>query len=150
MLGLLKRGSDTQSDSDFDKHTAQLAQLIDGSRMPAAADALNGWVTAQGESRRKLAAGDYAGAAAIVRDDGPQHSTPEFTRLDAALRDEISRLRDKQRAGLMRASDTLNLLPLGATVIGVLAEKGQSPGGSDLDDVVLMPITTARLIVSNP
>ena len=30
------------------------------------------------------------------------------------------------------------------TVIGLLAEKGQSPGGSDLDDVVLMPITTAR------
>ena len=30
------------------------------------------------------------------------------------------------------------------TVIGVLAAKGQSPGGSDLDDVVLMPITTAR------
>ncbi len=30
------------------------------------------------------------------------------------------------------------------TVIGVLASKGQSPGGSDLDDVLLMPITTAR------
>ncbi len=30
------------------------------------------------------------------------------------------------------------------TVIGVLASKGQSPGGSDLDDVILMPITTAR------
>ncbi|MFN4148215.1 MAG: ABC transporter permease [Rhodocyclaceae bacterium] len=30
------------------------------------------------------------------------------------------------------------------TVIGVLEAKGQSPGGSDLDDIVLMPITTAR------
>ena len=30
------------------------------------------------------------------------------------------------------------------TVIGVLASKGQSPGGSDLDDTILLPITTAR------
>ncbi|MFN6961872.1 MAG: ABC transporter permease, partial [Rhodocyclaceae bacterium] len=30
------------------------------------------------------------------------------------------------------------------TVIGVLDAKGQSPGGADLDDIVLMPITTAR------
>ena len=30
------------------------------------------------------------------------------------------------------------------TVIGLLAGKGQSPGGSDLDDVILLPITTAR------
>jgi len=30
------------------------------------------------------------------------------------------------------------------TVIGVLASKGQSPGGADLDDVILLPITTAR------
>ena len=30
------------------------------------------------------------------------------------------------------------------TVIGLLASKGQSPGGSDLDDVILLPITTAR------
>jgi putative ABC transport system permease protein len=30
------------------------------------------------------------------------------------------------------------------TVMGVLAPKGQSPGGQDQDDVILMPITTAR------
>ena len=30
------------------------------------------------------------------------------------------------------------------TVVGLLASKGQSPGGSDLDDVILLPITTAR------
>jgi putative ABC transport system permease protein len=30
------------------------------------------------------------------------------------------------------------------TIVGVLASKGQSPGGNDLDDVVLLPITTAR------
>ena len=30
------------------------------------------------------------------------------------------------------------------TVVGVLAAKGQSPVGADLDDVILMPISTAR------
>jgi putative ABC transport system permease protein len=40
--------------------------------------------------------------------------------------------------------ETLRIRTVPLTVIGVLASKGQSPGGSDLDDVLLMPITTAR------
>jgi len=121
ILGLLKRGTDTQSDSNFDKRTAQLAQLIDGAGITGAARALDGWVRAQGEIRGKLAVGDYAGAVGIARDDGPQHSTPEFTRLDTALGDEITRLRDTQRQSFLRAATVMNLLPLGATVIGVSA-----------------------------
>jgi len=121
ILGLLKRGSDPQSDSNFDQRTAQLAELIDGAGMTGAADALDGWVRAQGEIRGKLAVGDFAGAVGIARDDGPQHSTPQFTRLDTALGDEITRLRDTQRQSLLRASTAMNLLPLGATVIGVSA-----------------------------
>ncbi|MEW6513690.1 MAG: ABC transporter permease [Pseudomonadota bacterium] len=39
---------------------------------------------------------------------------------------------------------TVRIRTVPLTVIGVLAAKGQSPGGSDLDDVLLMPITTAR------
>ncbi len=39
---------------------------------------------------------------------------------------------------------TVRIRTVPLTVIGVLASKGQSPGGSDLDDVLLMPITTAR------
>jgi putative ABC transport system permease protein len=39
---------------------------------------------------------------------------------------------------------TVRIRTVPLTVIGVLAAKGQSPGGSDLDDIVLMPITTAR------
>jgi putative ABC transport system permease protein len=39
---------------------------------------------------------------------------------------------------------TIRIRTVPLTVIGVLAAKGQSPGGSDLDDVLLMPITTAR------
>jgi putative ABC transport system permease protein len=39
---------------------------------------------------------------------------------------------------------TIRIRTVPLTVIGVLAPKGQSPGGSDLDDVLLLPITTAR------
>ncbi len=39
---------------------------------------------------------------------------------------------------------TIRIRTVPLTVIGVLAAKGQSPGGADLDDIVLMPITTAR------
>jgi putative ABC transport system permease protein len=39
---------------------------------------------------------------------------------------------------------TVRIRTVPLTVVGVLASKGQSPGGSDLDDVLLMPITTAR------
>jgi putative ABC transport system permease protein len=39
---------------------------------------------------------------------------------------------------------TVRIRTVPLTIIGVLASKGQSPGGSDLDDVLLMPITTAR------
>ena len=39
---------------------------------------------------------------------------------------------------------TVRIRTVPLTVVGVLAAKGQSPGGSDLDDVLLMPITTAR------
>jgi putative ABC transport system permease protein len=39
---------------------------------------------------------------------------------------------------------TIRIRTVPLTVIGLLASKGQSPGGSDLDDVILLPITTAR------
>jgi hypothetical protein len=128
ILGLLKRGADTQSDSNFDNRTAQLAQLLDGDRMKGAADALGRWVQSHDDIRRRLAGGDYPGAVAIARDDGPQHSTHEFTRLDTALRDEITRLRARQRDGIGDAYTALNGLPVGATAIGVLAALAVAAG----------------------
>jgi len=124
ILGLLKRGSDTQSDSNFDNRTAQLALQLDGE----AADALGRWVQSHDEIRRRLAGGDYPGAVAIARDDGPQHATPEFTRLDTALRDEITRLRARQRDGIAHAYTALDGLPVGAAAIGVLAALAVAAG----------------------
>jgi putative ABC transport system permease protein len=39
---------------------------------------------------------------------------------------------------------TVRIRTVPLTVVGVLAAKGQSPNGSDLDDILVMPITTAR------
>jgi hypothetical protein len=128
ILGLLKRGSDTLSDIRFDERTAQIGWLLDEHRVDGAADALHGWMRSHDEIRSKLAAGDYGGAVAIARDDVPQHSTVQFTRLDTALRDDIARLRDRQRDGIAQAYTALNGLPVGAAVISVLAALAVAAG----------------------
>ncbi len=127
-LGLLKRGSDTLLDMRFDERTAQMGWLLDEHPVAGAADALRGWMRSHDEIRRKLAGGDYPGAVTIARDDGPQHSTVQFTRLDTALRDEIARLRARQRDGIAHAYTALNGLPAGAAAIGVLAALAVAAG----------------------
>ena len=128
ILGLLKRGSDTLSDIKFDERTAQLGWLLDEHPVDGAADALRGWVRSNDQLRHKLASGDYPGAVAIARDDEPQDSTVQFTRLDTALRDDITRLRDQQREGIAHAYTALNLLPAGAAAIGVLSALAVAAG----------------------
>jgi hypothetical protein len=128
ILGLLKRGTDPLSDIRFDERTAQIGWLLDEHRVDGAADALHGWIRSHDEIRRKVADGDYGGAVAIARDDAPQHSTVQFTRFDTALRDEIARLRDRQRDGIVQAYTALNGLPVGAAVISVLAALAVAAG----------------------
>jgi hypothetical protein len=128
ILGLLKRGSDPFSDIRFDERTAQIGWLLDEHPLDGAADALRDWMRSHDEIRRKLGSGDYPGAVAIARDDGPQHSTVQFTQLDHALRDEIARLRDRQRDGITHAYTALNMLPAGAAAISVLAALAVAAG----------------------
>ena len=128
ILGLLKRGSDSMSDMRFDERTAQIGWLLDEHGVDGAADALHGWMHSHDEIRHKLAGGDYDGAVAIARDDAAQHSTAQFTTLDAALRDDITRLREQQRGGIAQAYTALNLLPFGAVAISVLAALAVAAG----------------------
>jgi len=128
ILGLLNRGSDALSDIRFDERTAQIGWLLDKHQVEGAADALSGWMRSHEEIRRKLAGGDYSGAVAIARDDGPQHATVQFTRLDTALADDIARLRERQRDGIAQAYTALNLLPFGAAAITVLAALSVAAG----------------------
>jgi hypothetical protein len=128
ILGLLKRGSDSLSDIRFDERTAQIGWLLDEHPVDGAANALHGWMRAHDEIRDKLAVGDYDGAVVIARDAAAQHSTAQFTRLDSALRDDIARLREQQRDGIAQAYTALNLLPVGAAVISVLAALSVAAG----------------------
>jgi hypothetical protein len=128
ILGLLKRGSDSMSDMRFDERTAQIGWLLDEHRVDGAADALHGWMQSHEEIKNKLAGGDYGGAVAIAQDDAPQHSTAQFTKLDTALRDDITALRERQRDGIAAAYTALNLLPFGAAAISVLAALAVAAG----------------------
>ena len=128
ILGLLKRGSDSMSDMRFDERTAQIGWLLDEHGVDGATAALHGWMHAHDEIRDKLAGGDYDGAVAIARDDAAQHSTAQFTTLDAALRDDITRLREQQRGGIAQAYTALNLLPFGAVATSVLAALAVAAG----------------------
>ena len=128
ILGLLKRGTDTVADVRFDERTAQIGRLLDEHPVDGTADTLHGWMRSHDEIRRKLADGDYGGAVAIARDDAPQHSTAQFTELDTALRDDITRLRERQRDGITDAYVALNLLPFGAVAVSVLAALAVAAG----------------------
>lgn len=130
ILGLLKRGSDTLSDIRFGERTAQVGWLLDKHPIDGAQDALRDWMGAHDEIRSRLGSGDYPGAVAIARDDGPQRSTAQFTRLDQALGDDITRLRERQRDGITRAYVALSALPAGAAAISVLAALAIAAGAA--------------------
>lgn len=128
ILGLLKRGSDTLADIRFDERAAQIGWLLDKHPVDGARDALRGWIDSHSEIRNKLVGGDYPGAVAIARDGGLQHSAAQFTRLDQALGDDITRLRDRQRDGITRSYAALSGLPAGAAAISVLAALAVAAG----------------------
>ncbi|MEV0673903.1 hypothetical protein [Mycobacterium sp. NPDC050441] len=128
ILGLLKRGSDTLSDIRFEERTTDVRRILDKHPVNGAQDALRGWKESHAQARSLLGIGDYAGAVAIARDGGPQHSTAQFSRLDEALGEDIARLRDRQRDGITRAYAALSALPAGAAAISVLAALAVAAG----------------------
>ncbi|WP_308124120.1 hypothetical protein [Mycolicibacterium xanthum] len=121
ILGLLERGSDPYSDIKFGGRTAQIGWLLDEHPVAGAGDALRGWIRSHQEIADKLATGDYSGAVAIAQGGGREYSTAQFTRLDAALEQDIARLRERQRDGIARAHTALNALPAGAAAVSVFA-----------------------------
>lgn len=128
ILGLLKRGSDPLSEVRFEQRTTDVGRILDQHPAGGAQEALRGWKASHAEARTLLGRGDYAGAVAIARDGGPQHSTAQFGRLDAALGADIGRLRDRQRDGITRAYAALSALPAGAAAISVLAALAVAAG----------------------
>ncbi|MGW4340945.1 hypothetical protein ACWEK5_50610, partial [Rhodococcus koreensis] len=137
VLGVLRRGSDPQSEVDFSRHSTVLSGILEQHRnspggvadaaVTDAATAVEGWRSTHELMQQKLVNGDYASAAAMAVDPGPFAPTAQFFALDAALRSAIDRLRNEEREATDAAYRVTSLLPVGAVVIGVLC--GFAVGG---------------------
>ncbi|MDT2007117.1 hypothetical protein FXW78_25895 [Rhodococcus opacus] len=138
MLGVLRRGSDAQSEVDFSRHATVAAEILAQHRNNAgdgvadapvtdAATALGGWRDTHTALQDKLGNGDYPGAAALAVEPGEDASTARFAALDGALQSAIDKLRGEERAATDDAYRATSLLPVGALVLGVLC--GFAVGG---------------------
>ncbi|RZL81877.1 MAG: hypothetical protein EOP32_13735 [Rhodococcus sp. (in: high G+C Gram-positive bacteria)] len=138
VLGVLRRGSDSQSEVDFSRHSVVLSEILEQHRNTSrggvadapvadAATALGGWRDTHTVLQQKLGNGDYPGAAALAVGPGELGSTARFAALDGALQSAIDRLRGEERDAVDDAYRAASLLPVGALVIGVLC--GFAVGG---------------------
>ncbi|ABG95393.1 possible membrane protein [Rhodococcus jostii RHA1] len=137
-LALLQRGSDEQSEVDYARRSAELADILgalqDGDHGPATTPPIDAAVTALGDWRRahtmlqeKLDVGDYPGAKAIAIGPADSASPATFAALDESLQDGIDRFRSEELDGMADAYRSLSLLAVGSMVIGVLC--GFAVGG---------------------
>ena len=138
MLGMLRRGSDSQSEVDFSRHSIVLSEILAQHRNTSrggvadaqvadAATALDGWRDTHTVLQDRLGNGDYPGAGALAVGPGDDASTARFAALDDALRSAIDKLRDEEREASDDAYRATSLLPVGALVLGVLC--GFAVGG---------------------
>ncbi|MDJ0415654.1 hypothetical protein [Rhodococcus opacus] len=138
MLGMLRRGSDSQSEVDFSRHSTVLSEILAQHRNTSrggvadapvadAATALDGWRDTHTVVQDRLGNGDYPGAAALAVGPGDDASTARFAALDDALRSAIDKLRDEEREATDDAYRATSLLPVGALALGVLC--GFAVGG---------------------
>lgn len=138
VLGVLRRGSDSQAEVDFSRHTPVAAKILDQHRsnsqgsvadapVAEAAAALDGWRSAHTVLQHRLGNGDYPGAAALAVGPGELASTARFSALDEALRSAVDRLTSVERAATTTAYRATSPLTVGGLVIGVLC--GFSVGG---------------------
>jgi len=137
-LALLQRGSDEQSEVDYTRRSAELADILgglqDGDHGPATTPPIDAAVTALADWRRahtmlqeKLDVGDYPGAKAIAIGPADSASPATFAALDESLQDGIDRFRSEELDGMADAYRSLSLLAVGSMVIGVLC--GFAVGG---------------------
>ncbi|MFD9666322.1 hypothetical protein ACFWAY_32685 [Rhodococcus sp. NPDC059968] len=137
-LALLQRGSDEESEADYARRSAELADILgglqDGDHGLATTPPIDAAVTALGDWRRahimlqeKLDVGDYPGATAIAIGPADSASPATFAALDKSLQDGIDRFRSEELDGMADAYRSLSLLAVGSMVIGVLC--GFAVGG---------------------
>ncbi|MBC2640988.1 hypothetical protein H5400_19260 [Rhodococcus wratislaviensis] len=131
-LALLERGSDEQSEIDYVRRSAALADILaqlraGGDPIDGAETALDGWRHAHEMAQQRLAVGDYPGATVIAIGPGDTASTATFAALDEALQNGIDSFRGEELDGMADAYRSLSQLAVGSMVIGVLC--GFAVGG---------------------
>ncbi|MFC9361717.1 hypothetical protein ACFTZB_34710 [Rhodococcus sp. NPDC057014] len=128
-LGLLRPGFDPTG-SDYTRHTDALTAILNSDASPDAVDvpaindasaAFEGWRSAHRELQRKLADGDYQGAADVAVGPGSTASTAQFRALDESLEDAIIALRADELDAMRESYRRMAALTVGAVVLAVSA-----------------------------
>ena len=127
---------DTQAIAIECPAVAEVAPVVRGAAQVIAAE--NNWATSiMGTTPAYL----------TIRDLQMQ-SGRAFTELDVDAAAKVALLGETVSHNLFGEADPVNqvirIKNVPFTVVGLLAPKGQSPGGQDQDDVILIPISTAK------
>ncbi|MDI9951092.1 hypothetical protein [Rhodococcus sp. IEGM 1305] len=129
-LAILQRGSDTQSEVDYARHSQalsdELTRQLESSHGRAAEQHLrdavtarDGWLAAHRDIEIALERGDYPTAAAIAAGSGSGTSSTQFAALDESLRNAIDRLRDDEANAVTDVYRSMSALAVGSMIIGV-------------------------------
>ncbi|MFI6774600.1 hypothetical protein [Nocardia sp. NPDC050412] len=118
-LELITRGDITTSETDFRKHTRELADRLTTVAGPdsAASRSVLGWTAGHAKQREAYEAANYPAAVAQAIGTGPDSSATLFAQLDQLLRDNLIQERGELRDGVDSAGATLTLSPAGTLVL---------------------------------
>lgn len=122
-LELITRGDITASETDFRKHTTELADLLAAVTGPdsAASRGLLGWTAGHAKQREAYEAANYPAAVAQAIGTGADSSATSFAQLDQTLRDNLGQQREQLRDGVDSAGAALRLSPMGTLVLMLIA-----------------------------
>ncbi|WP_329409526.1 hypothetical protein OG563_44175 [Nocardia vinacea] len=118
-LELITRGDITTSETDYRKHTTELADRLATAAGPdsAAARSVLGWTAGHAKQREAYEAANYPAAVAQAIGTGPDTSATLFAHLDQLLRDNLIQERGELRDGVDSAGATFTLSPAGTLVL---------------------------------
>ncbi|MEV5834755.1 hypothetical protein [Nocardia sp. NPDC052112] len=118
-LELITRGDITTSETDYRKHTTDLADRLATVTGPdsAASRSVLGWTAGHAKQREAYEAANYPAAVTQAIGTGPDSSAMLFAHLDQLLRDNLVHERDALRDGVDTAGATLTLSPAGTLVL---------------------------------
>ncbi|WP_433191725.1 hypothetical protein ACQP1G_23600 [Nocardia sp. CA-107356] len=118
-LELITRGDITASETDYRKHTTELADLLATVTGPdsAASRGVLSWTAGHAKQREAYEAANYPGAVAQAIGTGSESSAMRFAQLDQLLHDNLIEERSELRDGVDSAGAALTLAPAGTLVL---------------------------------